>query len=240
MSADVTPDEGWKPLVAAEPSPSAIHTVGPSLGRRSRLMKRRHRLRRLARAVIAASLVWIVALVAGFTVNGLGIGGLIVTFFVMAVVFTLLLLFPRMRAPAPADIRGSDIKSLAGRTELFLESQRAALPPPAQTLLDRIGSELDHLGPQLATLKEREPAADEARRLLGEHLPGLIESYTRIPPALRGQPNAGATPEEQLVGGLDIIAREIGTMTGQIASGELDALATRGRYLETKYVGEGS
>jgi hypothetical protein len=230
------------PVVAPGPVLTAtggtIPTTGPSLGERSRRMKRRHRLRRLVRAVIAASVVWIGALVAGFVMNGLGIGGLIVTFFVMAVVFALFLAFPRMRAPAAADIAGSDLKALAGRTELFLETQRPLLPPPAQGLLDRIGLELDQLSPQLATLSEREPAGDEARRLLGEHLPGLIESYTRIPAALRAQPNAGATPEQQLVSGLDVIAGEIGAMTGQIARGELDALATRGRYLETKYIGE--
>ena len=230
--------EGSTDVPAHAPLVAAIRTSSPSLGERSRRLKRRHRLRRLTHAVIAASLVWIFALIAGFAMNGLGVGGLIVTFLVMAVVFAALLVFPRMRAPAPADIRGSSIKGLAGRTELFLESQRTALPPPAQTLLDRIGSELDHLGPQLATLGEHEPAADEARRLLGEHLPGLIESYTRIPETLRGQQHAGATPEQQLLGGLDVIAREIGTMTGQIARGELDALATRGRYLETKYVDE--
>ncbi len=72
------------------------------------------------------------------------------------------------------------------------------------------------------------------------HLPGLIESYTRIPESLRKAPDGGATPEQQLLDGLGVIATEIGTMTTQIARGELDALATRGRYLETKYVSDGT
>jgi hypothetical protein len=200
-------------------------------------MKRRHRTRRLARAVIAAVAVWIGALIAGFVLpGGLGISGLIVTFFVMAVVFGVLAAFPRLRAPVATDVRGSDLKGLAARAELFLEAQRPLLPAPAVPLLDRIGTALDQLSPQLQTVGENDPAADEARRLLGEHLPGLIESYTRIPESLRTAPNAGATPEQQLVDGLGVIAGEIGTMTGQIARGELDALATRGRYLETKYV----
>jgi hypothetical protein len=38
-----------------------------------------------------------------------------------------------------------------------------------------------------------------------------------------------------LVDGLKVIDREIETMTGQIARGELDKLATTGRYLELKY-----
>jgi hypothetical protein len=173
--------------------------------------------------------------VAGFAVGPLGVSGLMATFFLVALVFVLFLSFPRLRVPDPRDLRVSDLKGLAGRTELFLEAQRPLLPAPAIPLLDRIGSEIDELAPQLQTLGERDPAADEVRRLLGEHLPGLIESYMRIPTGLRNTPNAGATPEQQLVGGLEVIAGEIGTMTGQIARGELDALATRGRYLETKY-----
>ncbi len=202
-------------------------------------MKRRHRLRRLIRAIVAASVVWIGALITGFVMNGLGVGGLMIAFFAMIVIFALFVTLPRMRAPAAGDIVRSDLKSLAGNTELFLETQRPMLPPPAQTLLDRIGLQLDQLSPQLATLGENEPVAGDARRLLGDHLPGLIESYTRIPTPLRDKANAGATPERQLIDGLDVIADQIGAMTGQIASGELDALATRGRYLETKYAGEG-
>jgi len=232
-------------LTAPEPPPPAsalqmLPARGQSLGERSRALKRRHRLRRLARALVASAAVWIGALIAGFAMDGLGISGLIVTFFLMMTVFALFVTFPRLRAPAASDLRGSELPALAGRTELFLEAQRPLLPPPAQGLLDRIGLELDQLAPQLQTLGENEPAAAEARRLLGEHLPGLIDSYTRIPAALRTAPNSGATPEQQLVGGLDIIANEIAAMTGQIARGELDALATRGRYLETKYVTPGS
>ena len=213
-----------------------VPAAAKSLGQRSRSLKRRTYLRRLARAFVAAVGVWIAALIVGFAVNGLGIGGLIVTFFVMAAVFAGLLLFPRLRAPSPTQLQRADLGRLAGQTELFLETQRPLLPPPAQDLLDRIGVELDQLSPQLETIGERDAAAHEVRRLLGEHLPALIESYTRIPEPLRGRPNAGATPEQQLVGGLEVISREIGTMTGQIARGELDALATRGRYLETRYV----
>jgi hypothetical protein len=42
-----------------------------------------------------------------------------------------------------------------------------------------------------------------------------------------------------LVEGLKRIDREIETMTGQIARGELDKLATRERFLEIRYDGNG-
>jgi hypothetical protein len=43
-----------------------------------------------------------------------------------------------------------------------------------------------------------------------------------------------------LVEGLSVIGREIDEMAAQLAQGDLDALSTRGRYLEIKYQGDKS
>ena len=47
-------------------------------------------------------------------------------------------------------------------------------------------------------------------------------------------------PTPQLVDGLKLIEQEIGEMTEHLAQGDLDALQTRGRFLEMKYRDEGS
>jgi hypothetical protein len=114
------------------------------------------------------------------------------------------------------------------------------LPAPAISIVQDIGVRLDQLAPQLQTLNENDPAAREVRKLVGEHLPELINGYKNIPDSLRRQDNAGKTPEQQLIDGLQRIDREIETMTGQIARGELDKLATRERFLEIRYDGEKS
>ena len=131
----------------------------------------------------------------------------------------------------------SDLETLAGKTEIWLEAQQHLLPAPAVEIVQNIGTRLDQLAPQLSTLDERDPAAREVRKLVGEHLPELVNGYKRIPASLKQQDNKGKTPEEQLVSGLKLIDREIETMTGQIARGELDKLAVRDRYLELKYDG---
>ena len=89
----------------------------------------------------------------------------------------------------------------------------------------------------MSNLDDNDPAAREVRKLVGEHLPELINGYKRIPDALKRKEHGGKTPEQQLVDGLKVIDREIETMTGQISRGELDKLATRGRYLEIRYEG---
>lgn len=196
-------------------------------------------VRRLVRAALVSLAIPLVALFISLFTGGLGDRWLVIIFLLMIVSFWTLAIFPRTRAPDSADLRNTPLRQLPARTLLWLEANRPLLPPPGRAMLGRIESGLNQLSPQLATLDERHPAALEVRKLIDEHLPALVESYTRIPARLRNQPHAGATPETQLVDGLAIIAREIDMMTGEIARGELDALATRGRYLETRYIDTG-
>jgi hypothetical protein len=146
--------------------------------------------------------------------------------------------FPRMKVPSRASLSGSDVKSLVGRTEIWLEHQRPALPAPAVQLVDQIGLQLDALGTQLDGLPENTPAAAEVRKLIGEHLPELVSSYTAIPRHLRGEERAGRTPDQQLSDSLGKISTEIDSVTRQLAAGAIDDLAIRTRYLDYKY-GEG-
>jgi hypothetical protein len=203
--------------------------------RKARQLRWRHRFRRLKRAFLAAFAILVGALLTGLFGGGIGIEGFLLTILAMMTVFVLLAIYPRTRTPTVEDLRISDLPTLVGRTEIWLESQRVLLPRNAHALIDLIGNRLEQLSPQLATLGEADPAASNVRKLLGEHLPALVNSYARIPDPLRHQPHAGSTPENQLVEGLEVIAGEIDTMTRQIARGELDALATRGRYLESRY-----
>jgi hypothetical protein len=105
-------------------------------------------------------------------------------------------------------------------------------------LVEHIGLQLDALGTQLERLPENTPAAAEVRKLVGEHLPELVSSYTAIPAHLRGEERAGRTPDQQLADSLGKISTEIDSVTRQLAAGALDDLAIKTRYLDYKY-GEG-
>jgi hypothetical protein len=129
----------------------------------------------------------------------------------------------------------ADLKTLPLQTEIWLESQRRSLPSPAVRLVDSIGHKLETLAPQLQGVDPNEPAAFEIRRLLADHLPELVTGYQSIPEPLRRQERNGRVPERQLIEGLQVIDREIGTMTENLAAGNLDKLATHNRFLELKY-----
>ena len=209
------------------------------LGERSRLLKRNHWLNKFIRASIGLGAVMLGVSIVGSIIGGLGIVGFSAAVLAAGAVFGGLMVFPKMTAPTPEKILKSDLRTLAGKTEIWLEAQRSSLPAPAQSVLVEIGARLDQLSPQLQHLGENDPAANDIRRLVGEHLPEMVASYQRIPAPMRKEDHGGSTPEQQLVSGLGVISKEIDAITRTIARGELDALATRGRYLELKYEGPG-
>jgi hypothetical protein len=147
--------------------------------------------------------------------------------------------FPRLKTPRRADLSATgDVRQMVGRTELWLEAQRPALPAPAIGLVDTIGLQLDTLGNQLEGLDPNHEKTREIRKLVGEDLPEMVDSYARIPAHLRAEKRAGSTPDEQVTQGLSRISEEIDSVTRQLAEGSLDDLAIRHRYLDYKYGGE--
>jgi hypothetical protein len=192
-------------------------------------------LAKRAGLIVTADLAIVIATIVfgWFTPIGMG-GALLVGLLLVAV--TLLIAFVSLEAPVtPEKLAEVPLKALPLKTEQWLEAQRPALPAPARTLLDGIGVRLETLAPQLATLDEREPAAAEVRKLIGEQLPELIKGYARVPEPLRGVDRNGKTPDAQLAEGLQLIDQEISQMSAQLAEGDLNLLATRGRFLEIKY-----
>jgi hypothetical protein len=207
------------------------------IGMKSRALHRAYFWGKVSRAALAAGAVLIGAGIVGAIVDGIGFWGVMITVIAGAAAIYAMMRYPDMPMPTTESLRQTDLETLAGKTEIWLEAQRPALPAPAIAIMQDIGLRLDQLAPQLQTLDDNNPAAREVRKLVGEHLPELINGYKRIPEPLKSKEHGGKSPDQQLVDGLKLIDREIETMTGQIARGELDKLATQSRYLEIKYDG---
>lgn len=137
--------------------------------------------------------------------------------------------------PSLETLRASPPRQLVGQTQLWLEAQRPALPAPALDLVGRIGGQLDGLALQLDRVDEHAPAVGQVQQLVGQHLPDLINAYTAIPPALRKEAHAGASPDQQLTESLSRLSGELDSVTRQLAEGKLDALAIQSRFIDYKY-----
>lgn len=223
-------------LAAAKQSLSVQRAGGRrSIGQRSAEMKRRHVGRKAARMAMAVAVILLGGMIAGLVLDGIGLTGLFVLVLMAMAALAFFATFPRLKVPTLPSLNSGDVRTMVGRTELWLEAQRPALPAPSVRLVDQIGVQLDGLGVQLEGIDPAEPAVAEVRKLVGEHLPGMVESWRRIPPHLRRELREGRDADAQLADGLGKISAEIDAITRQLAAGDLDALAVRGRYLDYKY-----
>ena len=215
--------------------------TGPAIGRHSRDLRRRNAVARLARMAGGAGAVLIAAIVIGVAIGGIGFVGMLLTALALLAVAALTLRYPRLTVPSRENLTRGPITGMVGNTQLWLEAQRPALPAPAVQLVDRIGGQLDVLNRQLVGLDDSQAGSQsvvgEVRRLVGEHLPGIVAAYTAIPQPLRGEARGGTTPDAQVAASLDQISGEIDSVTRALADGALDQLAVQTRYLDYRYGG---
>jgi len=136
------------------------------IGSKSQALRRAHFWGKLSKAVVAIGVVLISAGIIGAIIDGIGFWGVMITAIVGAAAAYVLMRYPEMPMPTAESLRVTDLATLAGKTEIWLEAQRPALPAPAVTLVQDIGLRLDQLAPQLQTLDENDPAAREVRSLL--------------------------------------------------------------------------
>ncbi|MEL7684942.1 hypothetical protein AAG594_11450 [Citromicrobium bathyomarinum] len=211
------------------------HRRATAIGRESAQVRNRHRLKKLRNIVIAAAAILAFATIAGIVIDGIGFVGIVLTFFALVAAAGIFSVFPRISIPQAGDLNKGTPRQMVARTELWLESQRAALPAPAVALVDDLGVKLDLLGQQLETAPASHDSIRDIRELVGETLPEMVQSYTRVPTAMRTEEHAGATADERLVEGLSKISGEIDSINRKIADGALDDLAVQHRYLGYRY-----
>jgi hypothetical protein len=213
------------------------HRVGDRVARAQKSLARR-----LRRSGVAGIVVLLSAFIYGAFVAPLGITGVLAVALLFLLATTTAMLWPTgttARVPAAATLPKTPIAQLPDKTGSWLAGQRLALPAPARTLADDLGTRIAALGPQLQAIPEDAPEAAQVRRILAEELPGLVEGYGRVPAALRKDGIDGMSPDKQLLDGLDAIDTELRRVSEDLARGSLESLATQGKYLEYKYRGDG-
>jgi hypothetical protein len=207
---------------------------GQSLSARARQRRNAALMRKLKYAFWTVIAVLVASIAAGF-VMPLGTTGVMVALGIMIAALLLIAALPTEPRVRTAALAATPLPALPLQTEIWLDNQRKALPPPALTLADSIGVKLETLAPQLERLTDQEPAAQEIRKLLSDHLPELVTGYESIPAPLRREERNGRIPEQQLVEGLTVIDTELARISETLASGDIDKLAVQNRFLELKY-----
>jgi hypothetical protein len=208
-----------------------------SIGKGSAEVKMKALLKRVRNIALAVVAIWIGAGIFSAVVGPLLFWGFMATVIATVVAVGIFGVFPKVKVPKRAELAQGNPQQMVARTELWLEAQRPALPPPAQVLVDQLGVQLDALGLQLNGLGDNEPAMAEVRELVGEYIPETIDNYRKIPVHLRKEQHAGKTADERLTDSLSKLSGEVDRVTRRLAEGALDDLAIKSRYLEYRYGG---
>jgi hypothetical protein len=192
--------------------------------------------RTVLKLAIGIALVWL-AIVAIGLVKPIGMIGFAAALLATAVLAVVLVVRGGRQAIAPpapaADLPNG---TMVERFDSYLFRVRRALPAPAQQQIDSISAALPALKQTLERLDPVDSEAQDARRLMSVHLPGLIDRYVNVPAAYRGQEDGeGKTVDQRLVEGLTAGRAALTEVSEQLARRDIAALETQGRFIRSRY-----
>jgi hypothetical protein len=204
---------------------------------------RRRHIGRTARSVgkrllnmgVGLGVLIVATLVFSQVVGPIGLTGLFVVCLAMLAILVLFSVWPG----EPKRVAYNEqlpTKTVVQQLDSLLVHKRAALPAPAARRADAIGAALPLLESRLSELDPLDPLAQDARRLMGKHLPDLIDRYERIPAAYRMERDGdGLTVDERLVTSLDAAREALDDIGAKLAHGDRQAFETQGRFIESRY-----
>jgi hypothetical protein len=191
--------------------------------------------RRLKRVGIAIGMVSLITIAVGF-VTPIGMFGFLAAVGLAIGIAALLAFAPSQDRSAAAPSADLPNGEMVQRFDSYLYRNRRALPPPAQGEIDAISAALPALRETLGRVATLDPDAQDARRLMAIHLPGLIDRYNHVPQTFRGEHDGeGKTVDERLVEGLAAGRAALTDISERLARADVAALETQGRFIASRY-----
>ncbi|NUQ18232.1 MAG: hypothetical protein HOP95_07230 [Sphingomonas sp.] len=196
--------------------------------------------RTLSKVGIAIGVIWMATILFGLF-NPIGMFGFLAALIAtIAVAGILITRGGRQVISAPAPSADLPNGPMVDRFDSYLYRVRPALPAPAQAQLDAMSAVLPSLKETLERVDTLDPQAQDARRLMSVHLPGLIERYADVPKAYRQeQDGEGKTVDERLVESLAAARGALAEVSEHLARGDLAAFETQGRFIQSRYGEQG-
>ena len=195
--------------------------------------------RRLANMGMALAVLIVATIGFGLLVGPIGWTGLFVVALLTLAVLVLFSVWPS--EPKRAEYNDQlPTRTVVRQLDSLLVRERPALPPPAARRVDEISATLPLLESRRAEIDLLDPLAQDARRLMGKHLPELIERYERVPAAYRSAPDGeGLTVDQRLVASLDAARTALDDIGARLAQTDRQAFETQGRFIESRYKDHG-
>ena len=173
----------------------------------------------------------------GLFVGPIGLSGLFLVAVALIFILVFFSVFPTERVPRR--VQYSDelpTRTVVQQLGSLLNYRKSALPALAARRVDAISQQLPLLESRLGELDALDPLAQDARRLMGKHLPDLIDRYEKVPAAYRSQRDGeGMTVDERLVASLDAARTALDELGSKLHKQDIDAFETQRRFIESRY-----
>jgi len=191
--------------------------------------------RRLKRVGVAIGVISLVTIAIGLFLP-IGMFGFLAAVGLAIGVAALLALSPSAERIAAAPSTDLPNGPMVQRFDSYLYRARGALPAPAQAEIDAISATLPSLRQTLERVDTLDPNAQDARRLMSIHLPGLIDRYVRVPAPFRTEEDGeGKTPDQRLVEALAAGRSALHDISENLARADMAAFETQGRFIKSRY-----
>ena len=192
-------------------------------------------MRRVGRVGVAIGVISLLTIVVGL-ITPIGMFGFLAAVGVAIGIAALLAFMPSGKDNPTAPAKDLPNGQMVQRFDSYLYRQRAALPAPARAELDALSRILPSLKQTLERIDELNPEAQDARRLMSVHLPGLIDRYVNVPPAYRSHRDGeDVTVDERLQEGLAAGRGALEEIAEKLAHSDVAALETQGRFIKSRY-----
>jgi len=209
-----------------------------SAARRER--KRRNASLGQTAAMIGAAvlIISIVTIIVGF-VMPIGMFGFLAAIGLAVGVASLIGFASKKQIAAPNVSPQLPNREMVERFDSYIFRARRALPAPAQTEVDQLSQQLAPLRETLERVEQSNPDAQDARRLMSDHLPGLIDRYLHVPAGYRSNEDAeGVSVDQRLVDALAAGRQALGEISEKLARADVAAFETQGRFIQSRYKDE--
>ena len=191
--------------------------------------------RRVKRVGVAIGVISLVTIAIGLFLP-IGMFGFLAAVGLAIGVAALLALSPSAERIAAAPSTDLPNGPMVQRFDSYLYRARGALPAPAQAEIDAISATLPSLRQTLERVDTLDPNAQDARRLMSIHLPGLIDRYVRVPAPFRTEEDGeGKTPDQRLVEALAAGRSALHDISENLARADMAAFETQGRFIKSRY-----
>jgi hypothetical protein len=190
---------------------------------------------RVKRVGIAIGLISLITIIVGL-ITPIGMFGFLAAVGLAIGIAALLAFTPSQELSATAPSTDLPNGEMVQRFDSYLYKTRRALPAPAQAQIDAISSVLPALKQTLERVETLDPDAQDARRLMSIHLPGLIDRYIHVPAAYRSEEDGeGKTVDERLIEGLAAARNALDEVSEKLARADMAAFETQGRFIQSRY-----